>query len=518
MALSCDVEALVGYALAHKLIAPEDAVWAHNALLEVVGAHGCEDDSRRVQGATDKPAEVASLEKLLAPLVDAACNSGAIEDAAGPRDRMAMRLMGVLTPRPSTVGARFEELMAQSPEAATTWFHTLCEDVGYIRTEAVARNIRWTSKTHWGMLELSVNLSKPEKDPRNIARAAQAPVSKTQTPYPACQLCRENEGYAGRDVSTYSSAHPARQNLRIVPITLGGDPWGLQYSPYCYYEEHCIAMNDAHVPMHVDGGNLGRLLDFVDLFPHYFIGSNADLPLVGGSILSHDHFQGGRHAFCMDHATTVQNFRLSAFPNVRCGVVAWPTSVLRLECADRHELLRAAIKVLDAWRGYDDKPAGIVSHTGSTRHNTVTPIAHRERGVYRLDLALRCNVTSEEHPLGVFHPHEELWHVKKENIGLIEVMGLAILPGRLDRELSAVAEGLLQGADLSADPLTSKHATWAREVAARHPEFDESSARSILQTEVSQVYAKVLEDTGVFKWDEPGRAALERFLTALGAE
>jgi UDPglucose--hexose-1-phosphate uridylyltransferase len=363
----------------------------------------------------------------------------------------------------------------EDPQAATDWFYRLCGNVNYVRHSAIARNLAWESPSRWGTLEITINKSKPEKDPRDIAAAGSTPAGEA---YPACQLCMENEGYSGRPAAV-GGGHPARQNLRIVPIELGGERWGFQFSPYAYFYQHCIAMSAEHRPMHVDRSAFHNLLDFVDLFPHYFVGSNADLPIVGGSILSHDHFQGGRHTFPMDVAPASEQFVIAAFPSVSCAVVKWPLSVLRLRCDNRALLEEAAVYVLDAWRAWTDESVGIVAvSSDGTPHNTITPICRREDDAYVLDLALRCNITSEEHPLGVFHPHADKWHVKKENIGLIEVMGLAILPPRLEAEMDA---GRLS------------------------------------REEIGRVFGTVLEDAGVFKWDKAGRAAQARFVESLGS-
>ena len=413
----------------------------------------------------------------MARLGEAGVAAGLEEDTPSGRDRVETELMGLLLARPSEANARFHELLGtEGPQAATDWFYRLCCDVRYVREAAIARNVSWTSATDWGDLEITVNLSKPEKDPAAIAAAGRAP---TGAQYPACQLCIENEGYYGRGGGASFGAHPARQNLRVVPIELGGERWGFQYSPYAYFAEHCIAMSAEHRPMVVSRENIGRLLDFVDLFPHYFVGSNADLPIVGGSILSHDHFQGGLHEFPMMRAEVAERIELPGFAGVACSVLRWPITVLHLWCADRLELLDAVCSVTDAWRGWSDPAVGVIAHgPDGTPHNTVTPVARRRDGGYELFLALRCNVTSAEHPMGVFHPHEDKWHVKKENIGLIEVMGMAILPPRL---------------------------------------LDELDAGSLTRDEIGRVFGGVLEDAGVFKWDDAGRAALGRFLEGLGA-
>ncbi len=457
---------LVQHALERGIIKEEDQAWAYNRLLEAIGLWGL------ARPAVD--AGVFTLDDALDTLAEAGVANGLAEDTATGRDRLAMRAAASFMPRPSEIAAQFGALrQAEGPEAATDWFYALCCDVNYVRRSAIARNLEWITPTTWGDLEITINKSKPEKDPRDIAAAGAAPAGEV---YPACQLCVENEGYAGRPAAV-AGGHPARQNLRIVPIELGGERWGFQYSPYAYYREHCIAMSTQHRPMHVDRKAIGCLLDFVDLFPHYFIGSNADLPIVGGSILSHDHFQGGRHEFPMTRAKVVEKVRLAPFLSVDAGVLEWPLTVLRLACDDRDVLLEAAVYVLDAWRSWSDEEAGVRAFDeDGTPHNTVTPICRMRDGRYELDLALRCNVTSEEHPLGVFHPHEDKWHVKKENIGLIEVMGLAILPPRLEAELDA---------------------------------------GTLTRDEIGRVFGAVLEDAGVFKWDEAGRAALRRFLDIL---
>jgi len=457
---------LAAYAVTRGIAEPTDCAWAYNRLLECIGATG------PAPAQTELPATY-DFEADLALLANAGVEAGQAEDTASGRDRLMMRLMGAIMPRPSEVAARFNALAtSQGPKAATDWFYALCVDVDYVRASAIARNVAWTTPTQWGELEITINKSKPEKDPRDIAAAGAAPKGEA---YPACQLCVQNEGYAGRPAAL--GEHPARQNLRIVPIELGGERWGFQYSPYAYFSEHCIAMSAEHRPMHVDRAAMSCLLDFVDLFPHYFIGSNADLPIVGGSILSHDHFQGGLHEFPMVRAEELDPFTMAAFPQVKCFVVRWPLTVLRLRCTSRQELLDAAVHVLDAWRDWDAPEVGVISHDeDGTRHNTVTPICRRRGDAYELDLALRCNITSDEHPLGVFHPHEDKWHVKKENIGLIEVMGLAILPPRLEAELDA---------------------------------------GRLTRDEIGRVFGAVLEDAGVFKWDAAGRAAMAAFIGAI---
>ena len=509
-------QGLAGYAAAHGLTGADDRVWAYNAILECAGATGPAPAPGWVLG-TPAPGDAFDLDATLAAISEAAVANGVADDTASGRDRASCRVMGLLMPRPSQVSARFHELAAHDTKAATDWFYQLCCDAGYVRRSAIARNVKWSTPTRWGDLEITINLSKPEKDPREIAAAGVA--ANDGEKYPACQLCIENEGYPGRAASAPGGAHPARQNLRIIPLELGGERWGLQYSPYAYFNEHCIAMSAHHRPMHIDRATLGCLLDFVDTVPHYFIGSNADLPIVGGSILSHDHFQGGAHEFPMMRAATAETFSMAAHPNVGGEVLEWPLSVLRLTAASRDELLGACVHVIDAWRSWSDVAAGVIARDeDGTPHNTVTPVIRRVGERYEAYLALRCNVTTSEHPLGVFHPHAEYHHIKRENIGLIEVMGLAILPPRLVPELEAVRGHLLAGDldALEADELTASHAAWARDVYARRAvELTPEGALDVLHEEVGAVFGRVLENAGVFKWDEAGRAAQRRFLDSL---
>lgn len=540
--LAQDIEALVRYAVANGLLAPEDETWAYNAVLECVGAtgpaapHAAEmladqyalaptRDLADPEGVLEfeLPAtDGFDLEAVIEHIAAAGVANGREEDTPSGADRIATRVMDLVMPRPSEVSATFAELYDEDgAEAATDWFYRMCCDARYVRTAAIAKNIGWTSPTQWGDLEITINLSKPEKDPKAIAAAGAAPA--TGDVYPACQLCMENEGYRGRGAGEANGAHPARQNLRIVPITLGGEHWGLQYSPYAYFNEHCIAMSAEHRLMHVDRENMGRLLDFVDLFPHYFVGSNADLPIVGGSILSHDHFQGGRHVFPMMKAQVASTFSMDGFPHVECSVVRWPLSVLKLAACDREQLLDAAAHVLDVWRDWSDEAVGVVAESNGERHNTITPVACREGENYVLYLALRCNVTTDEHPLGVFHPHAEWHHIKKENIGLIEVMGLAILPPRLVDELGAVEQHLVElsgepaalAKALEADALSAPHAAWALELAEAHGPITADTVEDVVRAGVGEVFGHVLEDAGVYKWDDEGRAAQQRFIDAL---
>lgn len=519
------VQELIDYVVSRELIGADDRIWAYNTVLECIGATAPAPEEAWALSSDCALSPAFDLEAVQGALAEAAVETGAAEDTASGRDRVAMRIMGALMPKPSQINAEFKGRLGITGEAdaATDWFYRLCCDCGYVRRAAIARNIEWQTATRWGDLEITINLSKPEKDPRDIAAAGAAPT--TDKKYPACQLCIQNEGYPGRSGSAAGGAHPARQNLRVVPLELNGERWGFQYSPYAYFNEHCIVMSAHHRPMHIGQTALTCLFDFVDTIPHYFIGSNADLPIVGGSILSHDHFQGGAHEFPMMKAAVASEFSIPGFDDVEGAVLVWPLSVLRLRSTSRESLIAAATHVIGSWRAWSDESAGVVARDADgTPHNTVTPVVRRVDSAgraggerYEIYLALRCNITTDEHPLGVFHPHAEYHHIKKENIGLIEVMGLAILPPRLVPELGAVRDHLLAGdlAGLGSDPLTSSHAAWAREVAAAHPELSADNAEAILRAGVGEVFGHVLENAGVFKWDEPGRAAQQRFIDSL---
>ena len=488
------IQALATYGLRKGLIQEADYTWAVNTLMDIL----------RVEfyAPTEEAPDEIDLPAVLTFLMDDAHARGVLpEDSITYRDLFDTRLMGALTPRPTQVVEHFNSLYAQDPKAATDWFYTFSQDTNYIRRDRIAKDVQWKSDTEYGELDITINLSKPEKDPRAIAAARDLPTSN----YPLCQLCRENEGYAGR------VNHPARQNHRIIPITIANTPWFMQFSPYVYYNEHCICFNSQHVPMKIDRACFAKLLDFVGQFPHYFVGSNADLPIVGGSILAHDHFQGGHYTFAMAKAPVETPVSFPGFEDVKAGIVKWPMSVVRLTCADPQRLIELADRILISWRGYSDESAFIFAETDGTPHNTITPIARRRGDDYELDLVLRNNITTEEHPLGVFHPHAELHHIKKENIGLIEVMGLAVLPARLKGELADLAKALVEGADLEADEVLSKHAPWANELKTRYT-FTADNALDILQKEVGIVFAKVLEHAGVYKRIPEGRAAFLRFL------
>ena len=489
---------LVEYGIQKGLISEYDRRYAVNQLLLTLRKDSFEEVP--FDGVPEK------IEDILEPLLDYAAENGLLksEGVAG-RDLFDTQLMGVLTPRPSEVIRTFQEKYQDSPSEATDYFYQVSRDSNYIRTTRVARDIRWQVDSPYGPIDLSINLSKPEKDPRDIAAAR----SKKQESYPKGQLCRENEGYAGR------LDHPARENLRIIPVTLGGEEWGFQYSPYVYYNEHCIVLNSKHTPMHIDRSTFRRLFDFVRMFPDYFLGSNADLPIVGGSILTHDHFQGGRYEFAMAKAPLESTFTVPGYEDVECGIVKWPLSVIRLRCADEDRLVDLADHIQKSWRAYTDEEANIFAETEGVPHNTVTPIARRRGELFELDLALRNNLTTEKFPLGVYHPHPEYHHIKKENIGLIEVMGLAILPARLKTELDLLGKCLVSGEDIHAHEELRKHEDWAHDILAIHPELNAENVNDILLQETGKVFVKVLECAGVYPCTEEGRKAFSRFLAIL---
>ena len=489
------IEDLLGYALRTGLIEEYDRTWAVNSLLQAMGLDFWEEP----QQVKDRP-----LEDILKELLDDAAARGRIEEDTTSRDLFDTELMGRLTPRPAQVIREFRRLYQADPKAATDWFYRFSQDTDYIRRYRIARDVKWKAATPYGDMDITINLSKPEKDPKAIAAAKAAP----QTSYPKCQLCRENEGYAGR------LNHPARQNHRIVPITINQEDWFLQYSPYVYYNEHCIVLNGHHTPMKIDKATFRKLLDFVKQFPHYFVGSNADLPIVGGSILSHDHFQGGHYTFAMEKAPVERTITFRDFEDVEAGIVKWPMSVIRLRCEDDQRLVELADRILAAWRGYTDEAAFVFAETDGEPHNTITPIARMREGQFELDLVLRNNITTAEYPLGVYHPHQELHHIKKENIGLIEVMGLAVLPSRLKNELNGVARALVRGDDLRADEMLAKHADWAEELKTRHV-FTAENAEDLLRQEVGAVFATVLEHAGVFKCTPEGQEAFLRFIQSV---
>ena len=488
------IKKLINYGLSAGLIEEEDRVWATNRILEALGLDSYEEPSEDCSGA--------GLEEILGELLDYACEKGLCENSIAYRDLFDTKLMGLITPRPSEVTARFRKLLNENgADAATDWFYKLSQDSDYIRRYRIKKDMRWKAETEYGTLDITINLSKPEKDPKAIAAAKTAP----QSGYPKCLLCYENVGYAGRVDS------PARQNHRVIPVTINGDEWGLQYSPYVYYNEHCIVFNKKHTPMVIDRSAFAKLFDFVGQFPSYFLGSNADLPIVGGSILAHEHFQGGRYEFAMARAGIEQPVSFKGYEDVEAGILKWPMSVIRLASENKEKLIDLADKILTLWRGYSDESLFILAETDNEPHNTITPIARMHGGKYELDLVLRNNITTEEHPLGVYHPHAELHHIKKENIGLIEVMGLAVLPARLRDEMSQLAEAIIEGRDLRADETLAKHADWVDEFRTRHS-IDRSNIDDIIRLEIGKVFSRVLEHAGVYKRDESGRAGFLRFV------
>ena len=492
----CDaIQYLINYGITQNLITKADQFVVQNQLMEALHL-----TDWQLSGAGTEPD--ASIDAILQPLVEYACSNGIIADTAASRDLFDTKLMGILTPMPHEMIAKFQERYQESPEAATDWYFDISQKLNYVRAGRIAKDKKWKYASEYGMLDITINRSKPEKDPRDIAAAR----NQKAAAYPKCQLCPENAGFAG------NPNHPARQNLRPIPMQINGQNWELQYSPYGYYHEHCIVFNDAHVPMKVDHAIFEKLFDVLDFLPHYFIGSNADLPIVGGSILSHEHFQGGHYTFPMAVAPIEIPVSLAAYPNVQAGILKWPMSVVRLSSTNRKELSDACNTILEQWRSYSDATVGIYAETDGTPHNTITPIARKKGDAYECDLVLRNNRTSEDRPLGIFHPNPSLHHIKKENIGLIEVMGLAVLPARLAVELDVLKKAMLQQEDLTANPQTASHAVWAAEVQKQHPEFCEENAEVILQAEVGKVFEQVLCDAGVFKRDEAGKTAFLKFL------
>ena len=493
------VRKLICYGLENNLITADDRIYAANSMIHILK-----------RDEYDPPEEIYTdidLEAVLKEITDYAVENGLIEDSIVYRDLFDTEIMGCLTPRPSEVISKFRQIYREkSPVDATDFYYKFSCDTDYIRRYRIAKDVKWTSETEYGTLDITINLSKPEKDPKAIAAALNA----KQSAYPKCQLCEENVGYAGR------VNHPARENHRIIPIKINDERWALQYSPYVYYNEHCIVFNCNHTPMKIDRSAFSKLFDFVEQFPHYFIGSNADLPIVGGSILTHEHFQGGHYTFAMEKAPVEEYFTIKGFEDVKAGRVKWPMSVIRLSCSDYDRLVDLGDKILTAWRAYTDKDAFIFAETDGVPHNTITPIARKRGNDYELDLVLRNNITTDECPLGVYHPHEELHHIKKENIGLIEVMGLAVLPARLKNEMEKLAEVLVkQGIDaVRKDPLLEKHADWAEEFMSKR-EVTAENVNEVIRDEIGKVFAKVLEHAGVYKRDPEGMAAFGRFVDSL---
>ena len=495
--LNESISRLVQYGIETGLLPECEKIYATNLLLDLFHEDSYEEPEEK--------AENIDLESVLKELLDEAVNRGLIEDSIGYRDLFDTKMMNCLVPRPAQVQKEFWDAYEKSPEAATEYFYKLSQDSDYIRRYRVKKDKKWTVESPYGTIDITINLSKPEKDPKAIAAAKNA----KNNAYPKCQLCMENEGYAGR------LDHPARENHRIIPITINESKWGFQYSPYVYYNEHCIVFNGEHTPMKIDRAAFTKLFDFVKQFPHYFLGSNADLPIVGGSILSHDHFQGGHYTFAMAKAPIEKKVTIPGYEDVEAGIVKWPLSVLRIRHQDEKRLIDLADHVLKAWRGYTDEAAFIFAETDGEPHNTITPIARMKDGMYELDLTLRNNITTEEHPLGVYHPHAQYHHIKKENIGLIEVMGLAVLPARLKDEIELLKKYILEGKDICSNEKIEKHADWVEKFLPEYEEINADNIEEILQQEIGKVFVHVLEDAGVYKCTEEGRKAFMRFIETL---
>ena len=494
--LSENIKRLVQYGIDAGLTPECERIYTTNLVLELFH----EDDYEEVEVNGEK-----ELEEILGELLDEACSRGIIENSVVYRDLFDTKMMNCLMPRPAQVQETFWKKYEESPEAATDYYYKLSQDSDYIRRYRVKKDWKWTVDSPYGEIDITINLSKPEKDPKAIAAAKNAKASS----YPKCLLCVENEGYAGR------VNHPARENHRIIPITVNDSAWGFQYSPYVYYNEHCIVFNGKHTPMKIEKETFMKLFDFVKLFPHYFLGSNADLPIVGGSILSHDHFQGGHYTFAMAKAPIEKHFEVKGFEDVESGIVKWPLSVIRLRSKDEKRLIELGTHILNAWRGYTDEEAFVFAETDGEPHNTITPIARKVGEIYELDLTLRNNITTEEHPLGLYHPHAEYHNIKKENIGLIEVMGLAVLPSRLKQELETLAEYIVEGKDISENEMIEKHTKWVEKFLPKYDTITKENVMDILKEEVGIVFTKVLEDAGVYKCTEEGRTAFARFLNTL---
>lgn len=492
-----NIKKLVQYGIDTGLTPECERIYTTNLLLDLMREDSYED--------VDCDLSAIVLEDVLHDLLDEACARGIIEDDITSRDLFDTKLMNTLLPRPAQVQQTFRAQYDISPEAATAYYYKFSQDSDYIRRYRIKKDQKWTVDTAYGTLDITINLSKPEKDPKAIAAARNSAASS----YPKCQLCMENEGYAGR------ADHPARENHRIIPITINDSAWGFQYSPYVYYNEHCIVFNGEHTPMKIERNTFVKLFDFIKLFPHYFLGSNADLPIVGGSILSHDHFQGGHYTFAMAKAPVIRSFSVKGYEDVTAGTVKWPLSVIRLQCADESRIIDLADHILRTWRGYSDPEAFIFAETDGQPHNTITPIARKRGDLYELDLTLRNNITTEEHPLGVYHPHAALHHIKKENIGLIEVMGLAVLPARLKDELELLKTYILEKKDIRSNETIAKHADWTESFLPSYPEINAENVTHILEQEVGKVFCQVLEDAGVYKCTDEGLAAFDRFVETL---
>lgn len=490
------IKRLVNFGLTHQLLKEEDVIYVTNQLLDVLHIHDYEDIEVEKE-------QLTSPQSILDDMLNYAVKEGIIEDTIVSRDMFDTRIMNALMPRPGEVIQNFKSHYQNSPKEATDYYYDLSRASNYMRTDRIAKDLHWVTDTKYGPIDITINLSKPEKDPKDIAKAKLLPPSK----YPKCLLCKENEGYAG------TLSHPARNNHRIIPLDLNQNRYFLQYSPYSYYNEHCIVFNEEHIPMVINENTFRCLLDFVRQFPHYFLGSNADLPIVGGSILTHDHFQGGSYTFAMEKATMKEEINSTAYPGVSYGRVIWPLSVLRLRSKEIEPMVQCAMKVLDAWKHYDDPSVDILSNSEDTPHNTITPIARKQGDYYELDLTLRNNRTTEEFPMGIFHPHAPLHHIKKENIGLIEVMGLAVLPSRLKAELAQIEECLIEHKELAES--LAVHKDWYVHLQNTYKDTPKEELHAIIQQEVGHIFEAVLEDAGVFKQDNKGQEAFMKFVNTL---
>lgn len=493
------VQGLINYGIEKHLITSVDELVVRNEIMDILRLTDWKDVKLETCEQT--------IDEILETLVDYACKQGIIADTSNSRDLLDTKLMGCLTPMPREVVAEFEKHYHMSPEEATNWYYEYSQNLNYVRTGRIAKDLKWKFPCEYGVLDITINCSKPEKDPRDIAAAKKQKSSA----YPKCQLCPENAGFVG------TAKHPARQNLRPIPLMVAGEEWEIQYSPYGYYNEHCIVFNTKHVPMKIDAAVFVKLFDVLDFLPHYFVGSNADLPIVGGSILTHEHFQGGRYTFAMETAEVETTFDIPQYPKVKAGIVKWPMSVIRLNSEDRDELAKCCDLVLERWKAYSDSSVLVFAETDNIRHNTITPIARKKGKVYECDLVLRNNFTTKDRPLGVFHPNPTLHHIKKENIGLIEVMGLAVLPSRLARDMGMLQRALISGQSIIAIPELSQHAKWIEEIRERHTDINEINAKEIIEQEIGKVFLEVLNDAGVFKRNTEGKAAFLRFIEYMKA-
>ena len=489
------IDRLIGYGLKKGLLEKEDIDYTRNKLLYTLCLPSYEGNGEIGECKEE-------LCDILSDIIGVARDEGLVSDSITEQDLFDTKIMDCLLGRPSEIVRKFDELFKKSPKEATDWYYDFSKATNYIREDRIVKDVKWQADSPYGKLDITINLSKPEKDPKDIAAAKKL----VQTGYPKCLLCRENEGFAG-DMNK-----PARENHRLIPLTLSGENYFLQYSPYVYYNEHCIILNESHVPMKIDKAVFLKLLEFTEKFPHYMAGSNADLPIVGGSILTHDHFQGGNYEFPMARAGLREEFKFNGYEDIKAGVVNWPMSVIRLTGKDYRRIAELADKILGIWRGYSDEAVDVFAESNGEPHNTITPIARRRGTDFEIDLVLRNNRTTEEFPLGIFHPHDKLHHIKKENIGLIEVMGLAVLPGRLKGEMDSLRTALLEGRDIRQDEVLSKHADWVDEFMTRHREFNKDNAEEIIKQEIGLVFSEVLIDAGVYKDDENGRKGMLRFI------